>query len=292
MWGRAGPTPPSDKTPTGSRPRRLLKAALVGYLLVLLMLTAFQERLIFPATRDPSREVAGPEFEFRDVYFPTEDGIQLHGRYYATDRPRGHLLYFHGNGDMVGWLDGYACLLRDEYGLNVFLFDYRGYGRSDGKPTGPGVLVDGRAALAQCCELCGVSSREIVYMGRSLGGAVAIDLACEHPPKALILQNTFSSLADVASYHYPWLPVRTLLRVNIDSINQIDKLHCPILQSHGTDDKIIPCALGKRLFEAANSPKQFLELPNCGHNEAEPSAYYETLRRFLDRLDEANEIDD
>ena len=270
-----------------SRLLKLLRAAVVGYLLVLLMFTAIQERIMFPATRDPSREVAGPEADYQDVYFPSTDGVQLHGRYFPAAAAQGILLYFHGNADMVGWLDGYARMLRDAYQHSIFVFDYRGYGRSDGKATVPGVLLDGRAAAEKLSELSGVPCDQMIYLGRSLGAGVAIDVATDHPPKALVLQNAFTTVADVAAYHFRWFPVRLLLRVRLDCIDLIGKLQCPILQSHGTDDRLIPCELGKRLYEAANPPKQFFDVHGCGHNDAEPREYYEALGEFLNSLPDA-----
>jgi fermentation-respiration switch protein FrsA (DUF1100 family) len=265
-----------------------IRAPIVAYLLVVLMLTSIQERIIFPATRDPSRDVAGPSAGFRDVYFASDDGVQLHGRYYAAEDARGVLLYFHGNGDMVGWLDGYARLLRDKCQRSVFVFDYRGYGRSDGSPSGPGVLMDGRAAVRQLRELSGAEHDQMIYFGRSLGGGVAIDVALDHPPGALVLQNTFSSMADLAAHHFRWIPMRWLLKVRIDPASQVGTLTCPILQSHGTADTLVPLALGRRLFDAARPPKKFYEILGSGHNDPEPEEFYDVLNTFLDSTSAAD----
>ena len=143
--------------------------------------------------------------------------------------------------------------------VSAFMFDYRGYGRSDGVPTVPGVLQDARAARAKLRELAGVEDSGMLIMGESLGGAVAVQLAAESAPKALILQSTFSSMRDVADYHYPklsWLvPAEKL-----DSVTQITRYRGPLLQSHGDADRTIPFALGEKLFQAANEPKTFVRI--------------------------------
>jgi hypothetical protein len=123
-----------------------------------------------------------------------------------------------------------------------------------------------------------------VLFGRSLGGAVAVDLAANDGTRGLVLQSTFSSVPDMAAYHYPWLPVRALMRTRLDSLSKIDSYHGPLLMSHGRDDTIVPFALGKRLFEAANEPKRLIQLEGCDHNDSEGPSYYRTLKEFFDAL--------
>jgi fermentation-respiration switch protein FrsA (DUF1100 family) len=121
-------------------------------------------------------------------------------------------------------------------------------------------------------------------MGRSLGGAVAVDLAAEGGARALILESTFSSLTDVAAHYYPWLPVRRMMRTRFDSAAKIGSYHGPLLQTHGDADTIIPLPFGRRLFEAAPGPKQFITFPGLDHNDPQPEHYYDRLRDFLDAL--------
>ena len=122
-------------------------------------------------------------------------------------------------------------------------------------------------------------------MGRSLGAAVIVDLAAADGAKALVLESTFTSIPDMAAYHYPVLPVRRLIRNRLDSLSKIGEYHGPLLQSHGDFDTIVPYESGRKLFEAANPPKEFISLPGAGHNEPLPSYYYERLGQFLDALD-------
>ena len=118
-------------------------------------------------------------------------------------------------------------------------------------------------------------------MGESIGGGVAVDLAPDGA-RALVLENTFSSLPEVAAYHYPWLPVRWFMRTQFDSAAKIGRYHGPLLQSHAERDTIVPIRFGRRLFEAANEPKRFLCIPDCDHNDPRPRDYYDTLAAFLD----------
>ncbi len=157
-----------------------------------------------------------------------------------------------------------------------FMFDYRGYGRSEGIPTVEGVIQDARAARAKLCELAAIKDSEIVLMGESLGGAIVTQLASDSPPRALILQSTFSSLRDVADVHYPklsWLVPRNKL----DSVSQIVRYQGPLLQSHGKMDRTIPFSSGEKLFRSANEPKQFVAIDSADHNNWHTDAYLDQL---------------
>ena len=123
-------------------------------------------------------------------------------------------------------------------------------------------------------------------MGRSLGGAVAVDLAARHPLRGLVLENTFNRLPDVAATHYPWLPVRLIMRTQFDSVSKIGKYRGPIFQSHGTADEIVPIELGRHLFDAAEEPKEFIPLSGSRHNDARSPAYWSQLQDFLRSLED------
>ena len=165
----------------------------------------------------------------------------------------------------------------------VFAFDYRGYGRSEGVPTVEGAFADGRAAREKLAELAGIRDSDIILMGESLGGAIVLQLAAESPPSGLILQSTFSSLRDIADVHYPalsWLVPRTKL----DSAARIRTYKGPLLQSHGTADRTIPIASAKKLFEAAQEPKSFVEIPQADHNNWITEEYLKRMNEFIDSL--------
>jgi len=219
-----------------------------------------------------------------DAHFAPPDGTQLHGWYVPRKNPRAVILYCHGNAGNVTHRADILAVLHYHVGASVLVFDYRGYGRSQGKPSEAGVLADARAARAWLAQREGIAERDIVLMGQSLGGAVAVDLAATDGARGLILESTFTSIRDMAARHYPWLPVGPLLRTRFDSLSKIGKYHGPLLVVHGRADRIVPFEMGKRLYDAANEPKEFVRLPEADHNDFLPAGYYDTVVRFLDSL--------
>jgi fermentation-respiration switch protein FrsA (DUF1100 family) len=243
-----------------------------------------EESFIFYPTRYPDGDWSPEELDIEDVWFDAADGTRLHGWYCRHEDPRAVVLYAHGN---AGNLSHRAPILRelhDRHGLSVMIFDYRGYGRSAGRPNEPGVLQDARAARDWLAHREGIDPRDVVLLGRSLGGAVMVDLAARDGARGLILESTFTSIPDVAARSFPMLPMRTLLRSRFDSLSKIPDYHGPLLQSHGDADTIIPYALGRRLFEAAHEPKRFLTIPAADHNDPQSPEYYRALDDFLAAL--------
>jgi len=264
--------------------RSVLIAVAVSVVFWTLVIMIFEEQFIFfPAVYpDGVYEAEQRALRPEDHWFKTEDDVQLHGWFLRSPDASGTILLFHGN---AGNLSHRGEILRRLHstGLNVFIFDYRGYGRSEGTPDEEGVYADGRAAVRYVKTLAGINSRQLFFLGSSLGGAVAIDVATDHPPIGLILESTFSSARDVASSAYPFLPVQFLLRTRFESESKIRDLHIPLLFFHGTDDAVIPYRLGRKLFDAANPPKQFVDIPGAGHNDVflvGGSNYLEQIRIF------------
>jgi fermentation-respiration switch protein FrsA (DUF1100 family) len=250
---------------------------------VVVLLALLEDRLIFGPQRHPNGFWRPAGLAFEDVAFEAADGVQLHGWYVPHPDPRAHVLFAHGNGGNVTyWAEEYAAL--HKLGAAVFAFDYRGYGRSAGAPNEAGVLADARGARAWLAKRAGIAERDLVVLGVSLGGGVAVDLAAADGARGLILQNTFSSLPDAAAVHYPWVPVRWLMRSRFDSAAKIARYHGPLLQTHGDRDDIVPLALGKRLFAAANEPKRFVLVPGGGHNDPLAPAFVAALDEFLGSL--------
>lgn len=243
-----------------------------------------ENSLIYFPTRYPTGNWQPAGLGFEDAWFTSADGTRLHGWYVPREFPRAVVLFCHGNGgNLSDWSDVVQSL-HDRVGVATLIFDYRGYGRSDGVPSEPGILADARAARAWLAERADVSADRIVLMGRSLGGGVAVDLAANDGARALILESTFTSIPEVGQVHYPWLPVRTLMRTQYDSLAKIGRYHGPLLQSHGTADRIVPYALGRRLFEAANEPKRLFTVDGGDHNDPQPPEYYDLVAAFLDDL--------
>jgi len=256
-----------------------------GYLAVLATLMIFEERLIFPAPRPIPQQRLVARFPFEDVTFASRDGTSLHGWYIDHAAPRAHVLYCHGNGVDVGDLSEFLSELSEELELAVFAFDYRGYGRSGGRAQERGVLEDSDAAQRWLAGRAGIRPEDVVLIGRSLGGAVAIDLAARNGARGLVVENSFTSIPDVAARTYWWLPVRWCIRTKFDSLSKIPKYKAALLIAHGTDDRLVPIEQARQLLEAAGAePKTLFEIPGAGHNDPHPRAYYQELSRFLDGL--------
>ncbi len=287
--------PPSDAPTadnigrtTGGRSRtawRLLRLPITVYLMLVLAMMVIENMLIFIPSRHPEGVWQPAGLAVEDARFEADDQTRLHGWYVPCDDARAVVLYLHGNaGNITDRTDVLRILHRD-VGATVLILDYRGYGRSEGSPNERGILADARAARAWLAQRENIAEDQIVLLGRSLGGAVAVDLAAKDGARALVLESTFSSMPDVASHHYRWLPVRWLMRTRLDSASIIGAYHGPLLQSHGRTDTIVPYRFGERLFEAANEPKELITFPVGDHNTFPPNSYYEKLAAFLDELD-------
>jgi uncharacterized protein len=263
---------------------RIVRALLVIYLLVILAAMLFENSLIFFPAPYPSGDWHPVGLKFEDAWFEAADGTRLHGWYVPKEDARAAVLFCHGNAGNIAGRAYILEILHKHVGVSTLMFDYRGYGRSEGKPSEAGVLADARAARRWLAEREKIAESDVVLMGESIGGAVAVDLAARDGARALVLESTFSNLPDVAAYHYPALPVRWAMRTRLDSEAKIGDYHGPLLQSHGDADTVVPLEFGQRLFAAANQPKQFLLYPGHDHNDPMPSGYYDRLRAFLDGL--------
>jgi uncharacterized protein len=221
--------------------------------------------LYFPS-RGLAATPAAAGLEYDDAAIETADGERLHGWWVpAHAPPAGHLLLCHGNGGNVGDRVTAIALL-NAAGFDVLAFDYRGYGRSSGRASEQGTYRDARAARAALLERPGVDPERVFYLGESLGAAVAIELAGEHPPAGLILQSPFTSIRDMARLHYPFIP-RALVPDAYPSLRRIAALDVPLLVLHGDRDEIVPSLHGEALYEAATSPKRLEILAGVGHND-------------------------
>lgn len=235
---------------------------------------------LFPS-RFPDGDWERAERDFEDCWFQTIDGLRLHGWYLRHEDPRAVILFAHGNAGNLSHRASHVRLLRDRFRVSVFVFDYRGYGRSEGVPTIDGLLRDARAAREYLAKREKIAETEIVLLGRSLGGAVAVDLAGEEGARGVILESTFSSFSDVAVSLFPRRLVDFVLTKEMDSVSKIAKYRGPLLQSHGDTDQTIPYSLGRKLFDAANEPKTFVTLRGRDHNDPPTEEYYEALEEYL-----------
>ena len=223
---------------------------------------SIDDYLLFHPAKYPVGNWSPIQLIFQDVWFQAKDGTRIHGWYCPAENSRAVLLYAHGNAGNLSHRAGLLVTLQ-KMKVTTLIFDYRGYGKSLGEPSKGGVLEDARAARLELSKLATVKESEIILMGRSLGGAVAVQLAAEQSPKGLILESTFPSLFEIASHHYPKLAWMVDPK-SFHSVNAIAKYKGPLLQSHGDQDRVIPLDLGEKLYGAANQPKQFYS--NCRGN--------------------------
>ena len=250
--------------------RALVNMVLIAagaYAILTAYLFLFQSRFIFfPDT--PSRDLtADPRaigLDFEDVRFAAADGTKLHGWWIPASPSRGLLLFLHGNaGNISHRLD--SIRLFHELGLSVFIFDYRGYGLSDGKPTESGTYQDALAAWEYALNEKDLAPDRVVIFGRSLGGTIGAWLADQRNPGALIIESTFTSVPDMARQIYPFLPTRWLTRLHYDARQYLAGVSCPVLVIHSREDELIPFEHGQTLYEAVRAPRAFLEIRG-GHN--------------------------
>jgi len=248
------------------------------------MLTLLQKRVIYHPARELELTPDRIGLTYEDVFLETSDGIAIHGWYVPAPEARTALLFLHGNaGNISHRLDNVARL--HERGITVFIIDYRGYGLSRGTPSEQGLYADARAALSFLRKRAAASRQGVAVFGRSLGGAVAVDLCSQETCPRLILESTFTSAADMAREIFPLLPLGRLLPERFDSESKIRAVRAPLLQFHGTRDSVVPYRLGEKLFRAAPGPKRFIPIPGAGHNDTYERAgpgYFEAIREFLE----------
>lgn len=220
--------------------------------------------------------------EYENVELVTADEVRLHGWFVPGNGARGTVLFFHGNaGNISHRLDSIAIFHR--MNLDVFIFDYRGYGQSQGRVTEAGTYLDAEAAWSYLVETRGIDTNRIVVFGRSLGSSIAAWLASRHRPAALILESGFSSVPSMAQRLYPFLPAQWLSRFSYDTRRYVSGLTCPLLVVHSKNDEIIPYAEGRLIFDAAPADKKFLDLRG-GHNDGfivTGQAYVDGLSGFI-----------
>ena len=271
--------------------QRMLQSALFilvsVWVLLSLLLYLFQPNFVyFPRSEiDYTPDMAGLAYE--DIYFKTDDDIELNGWFIPAEGARKTLLFFHGNGGNISHrLD--SLKIFHELGLSVFIIDYRGYGQSQGTTSEKGTYRDAEAAWQFLTETRGIIDKDIIIFGRSVGGAIATWLASQHTPKMLILESSFTSVMDMAKHYYPYLPTQLLTRIKYAAIDRIEDIQCPVLISHSQTDEIVPYEFGRALFEKAQTPKVFLELKG-GHNDgfiATGHAYIQGLDNFISTYSE------
>ncbi len=193
------------------------------------------------------------------------------------------MLFLHGNAGNLSDRTEFLKILQKDLRVSVLIPDCCSYSRSQGKATIDGVIADARSASRELASRSKVKESELIIWGRSLGGALAVQVAAQTQPRGLIVQSSFSSLKEITSEHFPKLACM-VGKKRLNSVDTIPKFKGALLQSHGTRDLVISFASDKKLFNAAREPKQFLELTGLGHNDPTPVSFYREADRFIGRV--------
>jgi fermentation-respiration switch protein FrsA (DUF1100 family) len=262
---------------------------LITYLALAAVLYVMQPKFLYYPVREVSGTPAELGLDFEDVVFKSADGLDLSGWYIPAKSSKLTLLFCHGNGGNIGHrLDSIDIF--HNLGLNCFIFDYRGYGDSRGKPSEEGTYLDAMAAYKWLTEERKTPAEDIVVFGRSLGGSIAAQLASKVEASALVVESAFTSYVDIGKEYYPYMPVRWFARFGYRTIDYIRDVRCPVMLIYSSSDEIVPFKFGLQLYEAANEPKEFIEIFG-GHNDcflASGEIYTEVWEKWLKLIIERN----
>ena len=267
---------------------RTVRIAVLALLLVLFASeysNMIDRYFIFHPDKDLSGDPADVGLAFDDVRFAAVDGIMLHGWFVPGDESA-TLVLMHGNaGNISGRLRRLAEL-HEAIGMNVFIFDYRGYGLSEGRASEKGTYLDAEAALDYVVSRGDVDPSRIVLFGHSLGTAIAVETAVRREVHAVLLEAPFTSVGAMAAHGYPFVPgIGRILRTKFNSLSKIGDIGAPLMVVHGEMDATIPVRMGRELYDAAAEPKRFLAIPGADHDDADVvggKTYYDAIAAFLE----------
>jgi fermentation-respiration switch protein FrsA (DUF1100 family) len=230
-----------------------------------LVLYLMQPRFLYCPVRQVSYTPSELDIDFEDVVLETMDGLKLSGWYVPVKSADFTILFCHGNGgNMMHRLDSINIFYR--LGLSCLIFDYRGYGRSQGKPGEQGTYLDAAAAYRWLTEAKKVPPERVIIFGRSLGGSIAAQLAGTVDAKALVVESSFTSYVDIGRKFYPYMPVRWFARFSYRTIDYLPNVHCPVMLVYSRNDEVVPFEFGLELYDVANEPKKFVEITGS-HND-------------------------
>jgi pimeloyl-ACP methyl ester carboxylesterase len=258
-------------------------------LLSLTLMFGVGDRFIYFPTRYPTgdwtaKNVPGG-LPFEDRQFESKDGTALHGWWVPRKDAKAAILFCHGNGGNITNYAPAIARLGKNLGVSVLIFDYRGYGKSEGSPSEQGLYEDAEAAFAELTGPLGVAPDRVIIYGHSLGTAVATELAMRRRAAGLVLEAPFTSMTEMIRRAVPFLKPEDLVSAKYDTIAKIPKLAVPLLVAHGTRDKTIPVQMGREVFEAAPQPKDYYEVDDAGHSDCSVRGeeFYDRLRDLIDR---------
>ncbi|MFH1339204.1 MAG: alpha/beta hydrolase [Candidatus Omnitrophota bacterium] len=261
---------------------RICLAILVFLVFIFAYLKYFERRGIYYPTKEIILTPKDIGLKYEDIFFQTQEGLSLNGWFIPSQGPRGTLLFCHGNAGNISYRVEIIQIF-NELNLNVFIFDYRGYGRSQGNPSETGLYRDARAAYDYLLSRQDVDKEKIIIYGKSIGANVAINLASGADAACLIADGGFTSAYDMGKKLFPYLPIKWVIAVKFDAEEKIKNIAIPKLIIHSKDDEVVPLKLGRKLFEAASQPKEFYLMQGT-HNEAifiHKEEYSSRVDRFL-----------
>ncbi|MEN6384837.1 MAG: alpha/beta hydrolase [Phycisphaerales bacterium] len=266
--------------------KSLVRIALGVYLILCLLLYFKQSSFTFYPTKDVLETPQDINLEYEDIQLKTSDKLTLSAWYIPADNARYILLFCHGNGGNISHrLENINIL--NNLGISCLIFDYRGYGKSEGKPSEKGVYIDAQTAYDWLIKEKNLSPENIIIYGQSLGGSIAAHLASNVKAKSAIIESTFTSYVDMGKKFYPYLPVKLFAKFKFKTIEYIKKINYPVLIIHSREDELIPFEFGQQLYKAANEPKQFMEISGS-HNEgflSSGQSYVNGLDQWFTALD-------
>ncbi len=253
---------------------------LILWVAVMLFFKSFENDLVYPAMKasDGWSEPSDPATQ--EIWLSVGAGTKIHAWYLPCEGATGAILFSHGNGGNLSHRDGGLHILRDTFRRSVLIYDYPGYGKSEGTPTESGVYAAGEAAWDWLKGK--YPEGRIVLLGESLGGGVAVELATLHDCEGLVLFSTFESLPKAAKAKIPWLPCETLMSNRFDNAKKLPGIRRPVFLAHGDADEVIPFEHSQRLFELANEPKRFRKRPGGTHNLPFDPGICAEARKFIE----------
>lgn len=260
---------------------RWIRFLVGGYLVVCLVMWLLENRLVFFPVLASEAWNEPPDAAIQDVFLTSPGGSKIHAWYLPAQSSEPVLVLFPGNAGNLSGRGESIVKIRERLGTSVLIFDYPGYGKSEGNPNEERCYDAAEGALGWLREEKAVPTERTILYGESLGGGVATEMARRYPCRALVLVKAFSSLPAVAKCHYPWLPCHWLMSNRFDNLSKLTEIHAPVFVASATADRVVPYEQGEILFRTANEPKQFLRDEGSDHNDPLPDQFWDELKTFL-----------
>jgi uncharacterized protein len=265
--------------------RRWAVRLVVGYLIVCLVMWLLENWLVFRPVLAAQAWKDAPNPAIQDVYFTSPDGRRIHSWWLPRRPDAPVLLMFPGNSGNLSGRGESLLRIGERLDMSVLIFDYPGYGKSEGSPNEPNCYDAAEGAIRWLRDEQQIPPERVAFYGESLGGGVATEVAGRYPCRALILVKTFTSLPAVAKRHYPWLPCHWLMSNRFDTVSKLAEVRCPVFVAGATNDQVVPFGHSERLYAAANEPKRFFRDEGSDHNDQLPDAFWDELREFLAKIE-------